>query len=244
VKLRVVIVDDERIARQRLRRMLTNEVDVEILAECADGAAALGAIDQDKPDLLLLDIQMPGMDGFDVLEKLGPRTLPLIVFVTAFDEHAIRAFESCALDYLLKPTSPARLHRTLARVREHLALLNATPPTHETSSSTSRRFSVRSGQRTSFIAPEQIDWIEANGNYAVLHVGNQNHFLRKTMSTLESELPASDFLRVSRSAIVHLNRVKEIQAAAGDRHFAVLIDGQRVLVTRSVRKIEAGLRSL
>jgi two-component system LytT family response regulator len=244
VKLRVVIVDDERIARQRLRRMLTNEADVEILAECADGAAALGTIDQDTPDLLLLDIQMPGMDGFDVLEKLGPRTLPLIVFVTAFDEHAIRAFESCALDYLLKPTSPARLHRTLARVREHLALLNATPPTRETSSSPSPRFSVRSGQRTSFIAPEQIDWIEANGNYAVLHVGNQNHFLRKTMSTLESELPASDFLRVSRSAIVHLNRVKEIQAAAGDRHFAVLIDGQRVPVTRSVRKIGTSLRSL
>jgi two-component system, LytTR family, response regulator len=244
VKLRVVIVDDERIARQRLRRMLTNEADVEILAECADGATALGTIDQDKPDLVLLDIQMPGMDGFDVLEKLGPRTLPLIVFVTAFDEHAIRAFESCALDYLLKPTSPARLHRTLARVREHLALVNATPPTRETSSSMSRRFSVRSGQRTSFIAPEQIDWIEASGNYAVLHVGNQNHFLRKTMSTLESELPANDFLRVSRSAIVHLNRVKEIQAAAGDRHFAVLIDGQRVPVTRSVRKIGASLRLL
>jgi two-component system LytT family response regulator len=244
VKLRVVIVDDERIARQRLRRMLSSEADVEIVAECADGAAALDTIDQDKPDLLLLDIQMPGMDGFDVLEKLGPRTLPLVVFITAFDEHAIRAFEACALDYLLKPTSPARLHRTLARVRKHLALLKATPPTGDTSSSPSRRFSVRSGQRTSFIAPEQIDWIEANGNYAVLHVGSHNHFLRKTMSTLESELPATDFLRVSRSAIIQLDRVKEIQAVAGDHHFAVLMSGQRVPLTRSVRKIGAHLRSL
>ena len=247
MKLRTIIVDDERIARQRLKRLLAKEGDIEIVAECADGAATIDAVRQDSPDLLFLDIQMPGMDGFDVLDHIASIGQPAIVFVTAFDEHAVHAFETCALDYLLKPVAPPRLTKTLERVRNYLSTAKpatALPAAPPDATAPRRRFSVRSGQRTTFVASEEIDWIEADGNYAVLHVGTQNHFLRETMSTLESELPAKEFLRVSRSAIVHLNRVKEIQTAAGNHHFAVLVDGQHVAVTRSVRQIGARLRAL
>jgi len=247
MKLRTIIVDDERIARQRLKRLLAKEGDIEIVAECADGAATIDAVRQDSPDLLFLDIQMPGMDGFDVLDHIASIGQPAIVFVTAFDKHAVHAFETCALDYLLKPVAPPRLTKTLERVRNYLSTAKpatAFPAAPPDATAPRRRFSVRSGQRTTFVASEEIDWIEADGNYAVLHVGNQNHFLRETMSTLESELPAKEFLRVSRSAIVHLNRVKEIQTTSGNHHFAVLVDGQRVPVTRGVRQIGARLRAL
>jgi len=134
--------------------------------------------------------------------------------------------------------------RTRPELSQHGKPATALPAAPPDVTAPRRRFSVRSGQRTTFVATAEIDWIEADGNYAVLHVGTQNHFLRETMSTLESELPAKEFLRVSRSAIVHLNRVKEIQTAAGNHHFAVLVDGQRVPVTRSVRQIGARLRAL
>ena len=241
MNLEVVIVDDERIGRQRLRRLLAKEPEVEVVAECADGSTAVEAVKEHAPDLLFLDIQMPGLDGFQVVDFIAPIAQPAVVFVTAFDKHAVHAFETCAVDYLLKPVEPTRLAKTLQRVRAYLTaspppiaariLTSATAPT--------QRFTVRSGQRTSFVAPEQIDWIEADGNYAILHVGAQNHLLRETMSALEAQLAAGDFLRVSRSAIVRLERVKEMHAGAGGHHFVLLRDGQRVPVTRSVRDIEA-----
>jgi two-component system, LytTR family, response regulator len=245
MKIRTLIVDDERIARQRLRRLLAKEDDVEIVAECADGAATVEAVREHKPDLLLLDIQMPDMDGFDVLDAFDPSNQPVIVFVTAFDQHAVHAFETCALDYLLKPVSPIRLMKALERVRYYLdnSKEYLDRVSQESALPHPRRFSVRSGQRTSFIAPEEIDWIEADGNYAILHVGAQNHLLRETMSALETQLPDQDFVRVGRSAILHLNRVREVQSAAGGRHFAILNDGQRVPLTRSVREISKRLRS-
>ena len=187
MKLRTVIVDDEHIARQRLRRLLAREAEIEIIAECGNAAEALAAVEEDSPDLLLLDIQMPGANGFDVVKALDTPPLPAVVFVTAFDQHAVRAFETCALDYLLKPVAPARLAKTLARVRASLpqtkmriaALREADRPEE-------RRFFVRSGARTAFIGPNEIDWIEACGNYAILHVGLRNHFLRETMSAISA----------------------------------------------------------
>jgi len=242
MNLRTVIVDDEPIVLQRLRQILEEEAEVEIVAECADGHGALTAVKRHGPDLLLLDVGMPGMGGFDVLEALRRRRLPLIVLVTAFDEYAIRAFEACAIDYLLKPSSPERIRSMLLRVREHLALLRGRPAEKEVVFSGCRRFSVRSGQRTSFITSEQIDWIEASGNYVILHVGNENHFLREAIARLEEELSVADFVRVSRSAIVRVDRVKAIQAVAGGRHSVVLTNGQCVPITRGIRKMEARLR--
>ena len=250
MKLRVLIVDDETLARERLRRLLSQEPDLEIVAECADGAAAIEAVREHAPDLLLLDIQMPGMDGFEVLRALDPKTLPHVVFVTAYDEHAVRAFEARALDYLLKPASRARLHEALTRARERLA--SAAPSqlpqqllellAERESTARVRRLSVRTGERVIFVSTEQIDWVEAAGNYAILHAGRENHIVRETMSALENQLAADDFLRVSRSAIVNLRRVKEIQSVMPGEHVVVLTDGQRVGMTRSLREVEERLR--
>lgn len=244
VEVRVLIVDDEPLARKRLRRLLGRHPGVVTAGECADGKSALKAVETLQPDLLLLDIQMPGIDGFGVVEQLGPNPLPMVVFVTAFDEHAIHAFEACALDYLLKPVSPARLAKTIARVQKHLAILKAEPSREDgaTTSTAPAKFLVRSGQRTSFISPEEIDWIEADGNYAVLHVGGRNHLLRATMSALETDLPAN-FFRASRSSILNLRRVKELQSAGGD-YFAVMSDDARAPLTCGIREIQQRLRAL
>jgi len=242
VELRVLIVDDEPLARQRLRRLLGQHSAVEIVGECGDGTAALRAVSELSPNLLLLDIQMPRTDGFGVVEGLVPGPLPMVVFVTAFDEHAIHAFEACALDYLLKPVSAARLAKTIERVRKHLAVIQAGSSDQASESPTQRKFLVRSGQRATFIAPEEIDWIEADGNYAILHVGGRNHLLRATMSALETDLPAT-FLRASRSSILNLRRIKEIQAADGN-HFAIMTDETRAPLTCGIREVQERLRSL
>jgi two-component system, LytTR family, response regulator len=242
MKVRALIVDDERIARQRLRRLLTKEFDdVEVVAEAENGAAAVERVSRYFPDVVFLDIQMPGMNGFEVVEFIQPVAQPVIVFVTAYDKHAVHAFETCAVDYLLKPFAPARLRKTLERVRNYLRTSTSTALI-DPATLTASRYAVRNGQRTTFVAPEQIDWIEADGNYAILHVGPKNHLLRETMSNLESQLPATEFMRVSRSAILHLNRVEQIQTTGTHHHFAILQNGQRISVTRSIREVEARLR--
>jgi two-component system, LytTR family, response regulator len=242
VHLRTVIAEDEEIVRERLRNILSEEPGIEIVDECADGVGTLIAVERHDPDLLLLDVDMPGMGGFEVLEALGRRRLPLIVLITAFDEYAIRAFEACAVDYLLKPSSPERIRSMLERVREHLALLRGLPTEVESATRADRRFSVRSGQRTAFITPEQIDWIEASGNYVILHVGKENHFLREPITKLDEELSQTDFVRVSRSAIVRIDRVKAIQTLGGGHHSVVLTNEQCVPITRGVREMETRLR--
>ncbi len=243
--MRAILADDERVGRARLRRMLEREPDIEVVAECADGLAAVESVRELHPDLLFLDINMPGMDGFDVLEKINPAPLPIVIFVTSYDEHAVRAFEACALDYLLKPVSPERLAKTLARARPHFAAavaagVPANAPAlarDETNVVAPARFVVRSGGRVSFVAVEEIDWVEAAGNYAVFHVGKQNHMVRETMASLEGQLPPDSFLRVSRSAILNLRRVKELYTSPVGNHAAILTDTQRVPITRSVREV-------
>lgn len=164
--------------------------------------------------------------------------------MTAFDEHALRAFEACALDYVLKPISPERLAKSIARVAAQLAALRAEPLVREPieTAPAPARFQVRSGQRTTFIAPEEIDWIEADGNYAILHVGARNHLLRATMAALEAELPAT-FVRISRSSIANLRRVQELQSQ-GNTPVAILQDGTRLPVTGSIRELQQRLRAL
>jgi two-component system LytT family response regulator len=243
-ELRVLIVDDEPLARQRLRRLLGPHQDAVVVGECADGSAALSAVRELQPNLLLLDIQMPGVDGFGVVEQLGAGSLPIVVFVTAFDQHAVHAFEACALDYLLKPISPARLGKTLDRVRSHLNILSkdVLSETKDSLPDEGVKFLVRSGARTTFISPDEIEWIEADGNYAILHVAGRNHLLRATMSSMEASLP-STFFRASRSCILNLRCVKELQSSGGS-HFAVMRDSTKALVTRSIREVQKRLRSL
>lgn len=249
MKLRVPIIDDEELARERLKRLLSSAADIEIVGECADGPSAVETVRRIAPHLLLLDVQMPGMDGFQVLRELGPERLPAVVFVTAFDSHAVRAFEARALDYLLKPTTRRRLHEALARAREKLAASRegAVPQAlldllAEREAPRIRRFAVRSGERTAFVAVDEIDWIEAAGNYAVLHVGKATHILRETMSALEAQLPPAHFLRVSRSAIVNLRSVLELQAVMPGEHVAILSSSQRVAITRPLREVEERVR--
>jgi two-component system LytT family response regulator len=253
--MKVIIVDDEPLARERLRRFLSSEPDVEIVAECADGSSAAEAVNRHAPDLLLLDVQMPGIDGFETLRALNAERLPAVVFVTGFDQHAVRAFDARALDYLLKPTARARLAESLVRVRERLAAKDVSTrfpqalldllAEREGSRRPSRvrRLAARTGERVVFVSTEDVDWVEAAGNYVILHVGNATHILRDTMGSLEEQLSGGPFMRVSRSAILNLQRVKELQSVAPGEHTAILLNGQRVTVTRSIREVEERLRS-
>ncbi len=231
MSLRVVMVEDEPLARERLRGLLAGEPDVEVVAECVDGPSAVETLRRLTPDLVFLDIRLPGMDGFAVLEKLGDGVRPSIIFLTAFDEHAVKAFEARALDYLLKPVSRARLRDALQRVRER----------RSASGVSERRLAVRDGDRVTFVNVSEVDWIEAAGNYAILHCGPSTHILRETMSALETSLPQDSFLRVSRGAIVNLRRVVELRSEDG-QGVAVLRDGKRVPVKRALRDVEQRLR--
>ncbi|PTY01451.1 DNA-binding response regulator [Verrucomicrobia bacterium LW23] len=275
VPVRVALVDDEPLARDRLRRLLKDEPGLEIVAECRDGTEAVEAVRAHAPDLLLLDVQMPGMDGFEALEamrRLALAPMPEVVFVTGFDHHAVKAFEARALDYLLKPTTKARLAESMFRARERISARRAAPPVppespappgesapshavaeipqaildllaeRRAATPKMRRVPVRNGERIQFVPVEEIDWVEAAGNYVVLHVGAATHILRETMSALEEQLPPEVFYRASRSAIVNLHTIKEILTGAAGEQLAVLTTGHRLPVTRSIRELEEKLR--
>lgn len=243
-------MDDEPLARERLKHLLKGEA--EIVGECDDGPSAVEAALAHRPDVVFLDIQMPGMDGFEVLRQLDPRQMPEVVFVTAFDQHAVQAFEARALDYLMKPASKVRCMEALRRANDRLAhrnsaeapqqLLELLAEREAASGARLRRISVRSGERLTFVSVEAIDWIEAAGNYVVIHAGKENHILRETMAAMEAQLPSALFLRVSRSAILNLRRVREIQVITAGEHVAILQGEQRVTITRSVREVEERLR--
>ena len=250
MKISVAIVDDEPLARERIRTLLTTEPDIEVIAECASGADALAAFRTRTPDLVFLDVQMPELDGFALLRELSP-PLPVVIFATAFDEHAVAAFEVHALDYLLKPFKPARFRAALARAREQLAkksdgdttcrllaLLEARPkgPAHLA------RLAVRDRDRIRFIKTTDIDWLEASGNYVVIHTGKENLIMRETLAALEAQLSPEDFFRLSRSALVRLDRVKEVEPTFNDEHVVVLATGARLPLTRGLRDLQARLR--
>jgi len=252
MKIRVVIADDEPLGRSRLRALLAKEPDIELVAECADGDEAVAAVRGHRPDALFLDVQMPGRDGFGVLEALAGEPMPQVVFVTAYDQHALRAFEARALDYLLKPFKQSRFQEALSRIRERLdarpeapgdlsirlreLLAEARPP-----APTLHRLAVRVNERTLFVRVPDIDYLEAAGNYVVLHCGKENHVIRETMATLEGQLPAG-FLRISRSTIVNLDRVKELQSMTAGEHVVLLRDGRQLPMTRGLREVEERLR--
>jgi len=234
--LRVLVADDEPLARKRLTDLLSREADVEVVAECTNGTDAESAIRTLTPDVALLDVQMPGLDGLAVARTLTPGALrPVIIFVTAHEEHALRAFELQATDYLLKPCPPARLHQALVRARALLA--------NESSVSTNQslqRLIVRMGDRMIVVAAENVEWIESANNYVVLHVGRETHVLRQTLTELENRLPKGQFLRISRTAIVNLSLVREIRQDDGG-HVMVLSGGEKLPITRGIREVQARL---
>ena len=228
-RIRTLIVDDEPPARANLRVLLRRDQDVEIVSECGSGAEALTEIRSKKPDLVFLDIQMPECDGFDVLELLGAQLPPAIIFVTAYDQYALRAFEAGALDYLLKPFDNARFDRALARAKERIAHANPAAKRLD-------RFAIKSTGQVSFVNIAEIDWIEAADYYACLHVGAKSHLLRRSMADLEEDLDPRVFCRIHRSAIVNLERIHALELREDGEHEVLLNDGTRLRMSRRYRK--------
>src|SRR5579859_2199964 len=250
MKIRAVIVDDEPLARQRIRLLLTEEADVDIVGDYEDGVQAVEQIITLKPDLLFLDVQMPEMDGFEVLRQVPPELLPIVIFITAYDKHALRAFEAHALDYLLKPFKPERFKQAIRRARELIANKQAGVAArglldlladHAPATPHLRRLTVKTPDRVVFVDVEDIDAIEAAGKYAVLHVGKENHVLRETMSSLESHLPPQRFLRISRSVIVSIDQIQELQPMFKGENLVVLKNRKSYPTTRPIREIQQKL---
>lgn len=244
--LRTLVVDDEPLARERLK-LLLHEEDIEVAAECGNGTEAVALLKSQPFDLLFLDIQMPGRNGLEVVEELGLLSLPATVFVTAYQEHAVQAFEMEAIDYLTKPVQPLRLKQTLIRVRKALeaktALLTQSQFSTalreiQTLSEQKRylsRILVKDGQKDLLVSTPSIEWIEAADYYSCLHVNGRSHMLRESITDLAARLDPAMFLRVHRSAIVNLNHVREIYREGQDEGTVVLLDGQKIKMSKAGR---------
>ena len=228
-KIRALVVDDEPLARSNIAVLLRDDPEIGTIGECGSGVEALSEIRSAKPDLVFLDVQMPECDGFDVLELLG-RDLPqAIVFVTAYDQYALRAFEAGALDYILKPFDNARFKRALDRAKERIR--NGKHEPRET-----ERIAIKSSGEVTFLQAREIDWIEAADYYACLHVGAKTHLLRRSMSELEQELDQSIFCRIHRSTIVNLDRVRSLKLNEDGEYEVLLESGARLRLSRRYRK--------
>lgn len=228
--LRALVVDDEPLARRNVTVLLRRDPGIASIAECASGLDAIQEVKRSRPDLMFLDVQMPECDGFDVLELLGSDLPPAIIFVTAYDEYALRAFEAGALDYLLKPFDDGRFGRALNRAKEKLAHYFA--PKQQVL----ERLVVRSQGRVLFLSVADIDWIEAAGYYACLHVGSDTHVLRRSLSELEQDLGDERFIRIHRSSIVNLDRISGLELQAGGEYEVVLRSKVRLRLSRRYRK--------
>jgi two-component system LytT family response regulator len=234
-KIRVIIVDDEPLARSNISTLLAEDSEVEIIGECGSGTEAVESISRLRPDLLFLDVQMPGCDGFDVLENLGTSVPRVVIFVTAYDQYALKAFEAEALDYLLKPFDDARFSKTLERGKGIVREGRRQPS----------RLMLKSSGKVTVISTEDIDWVEAADYYACLHVKGKSHLIRRSLTDLESELDATHFSRIHRSTIVNLERVSEITADTNGDYQVVLSDGTRVRLSRGYREqLQSRLRAL
>lgn len=244
MSIRALVVDDQPLARERLVSLLATAPDVRVVGTASTGREAVEAIQAQNPDLVFLDLQMPELDGFDVIEAIGSDRMPPTIFVTAFDEFAIRAFEVHALDYLLKPFGRLRFEAALDRARRYLdreragelatrlaALLGDLKAPRDLV----ERLMVRSGGRVSFVPIDQIDWIEAEGNYTRLHVGSESYLQRETMLSVMARLGEGQFFRIHRSRIVNLARIKELRLGAGGDYDVVLKSGVRLGLSRLYR---------
>ncbi len=252
--LQAIIVDDEELARQRIRDLLEERPDIRVRAECRNGTAAIEAIRRHDPDLVFLDVQMPDVDGFGVIETIGADKMPPVIFVTAFEEHALHAYETDAVDYLLKPFDRERFQRAVDRMlerrdRRHIAELDRsvhrllelaeTGGRRPGGGSTKRygeRLIVRSSGSVHFVRVDTIDWIEAARNYVKIHCGDEVHTMRETMSRMEARLDPERFLRIHRSTLVNIDRIRRIEPGVGTESIVVLDDGTRLMVSRAYRR--------
>jgi len=243
-RIRALIVDDEPLARERIRALVDRDPDVVVAGECRDGVEAIAAIRAQAPDLVFLDVQMPEKDGFDVVAEIGVDRLPVLVFVTAHDDHALRAFEVAALDYLLKPFDEDRFARTLERAKAQIRgrhaggfeqRVLAMMETLRTAPRGLDRLMIKTGGRLVFLRTVDVDWIEAEGNYVRLHVGAASHLVRETIQGLDATLDPAQFIRIHRSTIVNLDRVREIEPLAHGEHRVVLTDGTKLTLSRGYR---------
>jgi two-component system LytT family response regulator len=242
-RIRTVIVDDEELGRDRIQSLLEMQSDVEIVGVCSDGTSALEMIDRTQPDLVFLDVQMPGMDGFEVIENLDTTKLPAVVFVTAHDGHAIRAFEIHALDFLLKPFDQTRFEKALERARTQIGRTQASGPVMDSrivslleelreERKYPERLIVKSSGRVFFVRTEEIDWVEASGNYVKIHTKSEGHLLRESMKNMEGKLDPKTFVRIHRSAIVNIDRIKELEPWFHGEYIVIMRDGTRLTASR------------
>jgi two-component system LytT family response regulator len=244
-KIRALVVDDEPLGRRRIRRLLARDADVEVIGDCTNGYEAVTAITEQIPDLVFLDVQMPEIDGFAVLERIDPHKLPFVIFVTAYDRYALKAFEVSAVDYLLKPFDRKRFETALQRAKTRLLterdseLNQRTLALLEELKARSRhvdRLLIKSAGRAFFLKTEEIDWIEAEGKYVRLYVGRESYLLRDGIGSLETQLDPQKLVRIHRSTIVNIDRVKEFQPWFNHEYRVVLRDGTELMLSRSCRK--------
>ncbi len=239
--IKAVVADDEPLARERLKRLLSADPELEMIQECRNGAEVLQTLLSCDVDLLMLDIHMPGLNGFDVVREMGRRKLPMIVFVTAHDRYAIQAFEIHAVDYLLKPVEPKRFQDAIQRVKERTRMKTALATQEKfasvlttlesltaADSAHPARLVVHSGSKDLFVTVGEIDWIEAADYYACLHVADKKHLLRESIKKLETQLDARKFIRIHRSAIVNIDCVREIHREGRSEGWVLLANGDRV----------------
>ena len=228
--IRALVVDDEPLARSNLTGLLRRDAEIVSIGECATGAQAVNDIRSTRPDLVFLDVQMPECGGFDVIQVLEGDVLPVIVFVTAYDEYALRAFDVGALDYLLKPFDDSRFHLAMLRAKEKIAHRRAL------ARPAARRLAVKRAGQVSFVQIADIDWIEAADYYTNLHVGEKYYLLRRSMGDLQRELDSTEFCRIHRSTIVNLRRVRALEVSTGGEYEVILASGERLRLSRRFRK--------
>jgi two-component system LytT family response regulator len=244
-KIRALIVDDEPLARRRIKSLLAHESSVDVIGECSDGHKAVTSINELTPDLVFLDVQMPAMDGFEVIKTIGPERMPTVIFVTAYDQYALKAFEVNAIDYLLKPFDRRRFQKTLERAKamirglqndnvnnQLLSLLDDLRREQEMPD----RFIIKNGGRVVFLRVEEIDWMRVVGNYVRLQAGPDSHLMRETMNGMEAKLSPDKFMRIHRSTIVNIDRVKEVQPWAKGEYVVIMRDGTRLIMSRRYRE--------
>jgi two-component system LytT family response regulator len=245
MKIKTLIVDDEPLARDRVKRFLRDVGDIKIIGECGNGKEAIAAITEQQPDLVFLDIQMPEKNGFEVVKALDPNTMPAVIFVTAYDQYALQAFDVHALDYLLKPFNRERLHRAVSHARDQLERRNLGDLDERLASLIAdlrgqkkylERLVVKSVGRVFFLKVEEIDWIEAAGNYVNLHVGRESHMIRETMNGIAAKLDPDKFLRIHRSTVVHIDRIKELHPMFSGDYAVILRNGTELALSRNYRE--------
>jgi two-component system LytT family response regulator len=245
MNIKTLIVDDEPLARDRVKRFLRDETGIKIIGECGNGEQAITFIRENSPDLVFLDIQMPEKNGFEVIKSLNGNALPTVIFVTAYDQYALQAFDVHALDYLLKPFNRERIHRAVARAREHIEhkrmgsldeRLASLIADLKTEKKYLERLVVKSVGRVFFLKTDEIDWIEAAGNYVKLHVGRESHMIRETMNGIESKLDPDKFLRIHRSTVVNIDRIKELHPMFSGDYTVLLRNGTELALSRNYRE--------